>query len=210
MIRLGILFQKYIPFALLLISIAGCKRFTPEGEELIFGTATINGKSYKDSQRWYWNYQPEPPGMAIRTKYMSFDFRTQLKPVDAGLPGYSINFYVSIDGDDVKMGYPYKLGHYKKLEVDDFNYWTVMPYYFRNRAQIVPDRKEGIAFALAENSQTPISLEGILVVEKIGSRSNIRTGYYTLTTPEDASIKMDIKGRFEATHYNSIETFKER
>ena len=37
-----------------LISI-GCSRFTSEGETLIRGTATINGKEYVDITKRYWN-----------------------------------------------------------------------------------------------------------------------------------------------------------
>ena len=54
MIRRIISTKTCVAMVLSLISI-GCSRFTSEGETLIRGTATINGKEYVDITKRYWN-----------------------------------------------------------------------------------------------------------------------------------------------------------
>lgn len=196
------LFNSYIPIISLLMIVTGCKLFTPE--ELIFGTAQINDKNYKDSKMWYWNYHPEAPPLVVRPHFKSFDFHTQLKPETTGLPNYSISFYVDLDIDSIKIGYPYKLGHYKNYNITSYEYWNVVPYFYKNRSNILSTDHNGIAFALVENSEIPISLSGELVIEQIYNKTSICTGYYSLTTSDDAVERLVIKGKFEANLYSSF------
>ena len=68
-----------VAIVLSLISI-GCSRFTSEGETLIRGTATINGKEYVDITKRYWNTEFTINCLNFYPEYSMFLICMQLQP----------------------------------------------------------------------------------------------------------------------------------
>jgi hypothetical protein len=166
------------------------------GYEKIVGTATINGKNYKESTRWAWNYTGYPSSMRLIENYKVIHFIARLSPETAGEPSYWIYFYVSVEESQFKTDYPYQIDFYTELDSESFSWLDVIPYFSENRNKILREDADGIAYAVSNASEV-IPLKGELVLESINSQSKVCHGYYSLTSPENDSYKLVIEGKFE-------------
>lgn len=205
MTRLGSLFHRYIPIALLLILIGGCKRFTQEGEEQIFGTATINGKSYKESKRWYWNSTPYPASIIFWKYHRYFEFEVNLKPAEAGLPNYRIYFYAAIDESELMAKRPYKFEPLNGVfDKSIYTYYSIVdvPFLRANKSTILPNGGDGIAVLFSDSSSTPTPLMGTLVIDEFYTGTRNCRGSYSLTSTSDGADKLTIDGKFETDAVN--------
>ena len=174
----------------------GCEKEL-KGYEKTVGTATINGKDYKESTWWAWNYKGYPSSMILFENYKVFHFMVRLSPEISGEPSYSINFYVYAKNNQFKTNGPYQIDFYKELDVESLYWGDVIPYFSENRDEILDEDADGIAYAISSTSDVPIPLNGELVLESIDSQSKVSHGYYSFTSPENDSERVVIKGKFE-------------
>ena len=110
----------------------GCEKEL-KGYEKIVGTATINGKEYKESTWWAWNYKGYPSSMILMENYKVFHFLVRLSPEISGEPSYSMSFYVFVNDNQFKTYEPYQIDFYKELEVESLYWGDVIPYFSENR-----------------------------------------------------------------------------
>ncbi|NMA73039.1 MAG: hypothetical protein GX963_02520 [Bacteroidales bacterium] len=188
--------RHFVSVFLLLILMCGCEKEL-KGYEKIVGTATINGKEYKESTWWAWNYKGYPSSMILMENYKVFHFLVRLSPEISGEPSYSMSFYVYVNDNQFKTNEPYQIDFYKELEVESLYWGDVIPYFSENRDKILVEDADGIAFAISNTSDDPIPLNGELVLESIDFQSKVSRRYYSFTSPENDSERLVIKGKFE-------------
>lgn len=180
----------------LLSLMTGCEKELT-GYEKIVGTATINGKNYKESTVWAWNYKGYPSSIRLYESYKLFHFIARLySEKRSENPSYTINFYISENDMQLKLNHPYKIDFYKELDVESSSWYYVVPYFSENRNEILAEDADGIAYVEVGNTEGPISLKGEFVIEKINS-PNIAYGYYSLTSSGNDSERFVINGEFE-------------
>lgn len=193
----GFLIKHIVWLFMLPIFMCGCEKDELKGYEKIVGTATINGKDYKESTRWAWNYKGYPSSMSLYENYKIFHFITRLSPNKATKPSYSINFYVSVEDNQFKTNLPYKIDFYTELNVESLYWWDVLPYLAENRNKILSEDADGFAFVTSSTFDGALPLKGELVLESIDYQSKVCHGYYSLISPENGSEKLVINGKFE-------------
>lgn len=174
----------------------GCEKEL-KGYEKIVGTATINGKDYKESTWWAWNFKGYPSSMRLYENYKIFHFIARLTPKDANNPQYNLHFYISEDGSQFNINHPYKIDFYRELEIKSIYWGDIIPYYSENKNKILSEDADGFAFATSTISEEAIPLKGELVLESINSESKVCHGHYSLTSPENDPDKLVIEGKFE-------------
>lgn len=199
--------KKYVVlFFLFLLIGGGCKKFI-EGEDLIVGTATINGKDYKETIRWGLTApQGYTSSLRLYQNYKIAHFIVHLKPSDGAGPLYSIHYYISMDENKFTTNYPYKLEFIDDLEVETYNEWDVVPYLSESKTEILTDGVDGIVLVFASNLDAPIPVKGELVLERIESR--ICYGHYSFNSLNNDQEKFEIKGKFETSTVISNFEFK--
>lgn len=191
-----LLIKHFVWIIVLSTFMCGCEKEL-KGYEKIVGTATINGKDYKESTWWAWNYKGYPSSMILFENYKVFHFLVRLSPEIDGEPSYSIDFYASVKDNQFKIIEPYKIDFYKELDVKSLYWGHVIPYFSENRDKILVEDAEGMAYAISSTSEVPIPLKGEIVLESIDSQSKVTHGYYSFTSPENYSERLVIKGKFE-------------
>lgn len=188
---------KHIVWTFMLSTfMCGCDKEL-KGYEKIVGTATINGKDYKESTWWAWNYKGYPSSMILYENYKIFHFIARLTPEDANNPQYNLHFYISEDGSQFNINHPYKIDFYRELEIKSTYWGDIIPYFSENKNKILSEDADGFAFATSTISEEAIPLKGELILESIDSQSKVSHGYYSFTSPENDSERLVIKGKFE-------------
>lgn len=188
--------KHFVWIVMLSTFMCGCEKEL-KGYEKIVGTATINGKDYKESTWWAWNYKGYPSSMILYENYKILHFIARLSPEISGEPLYSINFYVYAKDNQFKTKEPYQIDFYKELDVESLDWWDVLPYLSENRNNVLNEDVDGIAYAFSNTSDLSIPFKGELVLESIDNQSKVCHGYYSFTSPENDLKGLVIKGRFE-------------
>lgn len=192
-----LLIKHFVWIFMLSTFMCGCEKEL-KGYEKIVGTATINGKDYKESTWWAWNFKGYPSSMILYENYKIIHFIARLSPEKAGEPSYSIHFYVSVEDNQFKTNHPYKIDFYSdELDVESLDWWHVLPYLSENRNNVLIEDVDGIAYAFSNISDVSIPFKGELVLERIDYQSNVCHGHYSLISPENDSEKLVINGKFE-------------
>lgn len=186
------LVKYFVWIFILAVFMSGCKKELIGGEKVV-GTATINGKDYKEATWWAWNYKGYPSTMRLYTNYNTIYYLARLTPAKESDPSYSIHFYVNVEDNQFNINQPYKIDFYKELEIESTYWGDILPYYSENKDKILIDDADGFAFAISSTSDEPIPLKGELVLESI-DRETKTYGHYSFTSPEN---KLVINGKFE-------------
>lgn len=198
---------KHIVWLFMLpIFLCGCEKDELKGYEKIVGTATINGKDYKESTWWAWNYKGYPSSMILYENYKVLHFISRLSPKDANKPQYSIHFYVSVDDSQFNINDPYKIDFYREFEIESTYWGDNIPYFSENKNKILSEDADGFAFVTSSTFDGALPLKGELVLESIDYQSKVCHGYYSLISPENGSEKLVINGKFEIV--TSISNFE--
>lgn len=198
--------KQYFSIFVLLIFMCGCEKEL-KGYEKTVGTATINGKDYKEATWWAWNYKGYPSSMFLYKNYKTIHFITRLSPKTANEPSYSIHFYVYDKDSLFNINQPYKIDFYRELEIESTFWGDILPYYSENRSKILSEDADGFAFATSNTIDEAIPLKGELVLESINPQSTVCHGHYSFTSPRNDSDKLVIKGKFETLTHLSNQTY---
>ncbi len=188
--------KQCISIFLLLFLMTGCEKEL-KGYEKVVGTATINGKDYKESTWWAWNFKGYPSSMILFENYKVFHFIVRLSPEISEEPSYSINFYVYAKNNQFKTNEPYKIDFYKELDVESLYWGDVIPYFSENKDKILVEDADGMAYAISSTSENPIPLKGELVLDEIYNESHVCYGHFSFTSPDGNQEKLIINGNFE-------------
>lgn len=203
----GDFLKKYVVLFFLFLFIGGgCKKSIFEGEDKILGTATINGKEYKETIRWGLTFQGYTSSLKLYQNYRIARFIVRLKPLDGVGPSYSIYYYISMDENKFSTNYPYKLEFIEDLEVESYDEFHVLPYLSENKTEILTDGVDGIVVVFTSNLDDPIPVKGEIVLERIESR--ISYGHYSFNSLNKDQEKIEIKGKFETSTVISNFEFK--
>lgn len=186
------LIKHFVWILMLAVFMSGCKKELIGGEKVV-GTATINGKDYKEATWWAWNYKGYPSSMILYSNYNTIHFIARLSPKKESESSYSIHFYVNVEDNQFNINQPYKIDFYKELQIESTYWGDILPYYSENKDKILSEDADGFAFAISNTSDEPIPLKGELVLESIDTETKTY-GHYSFTSPEN---KLVINGKFE-------------
>ena len=197
---------------LLLLFAVGCKRWTPEGEIKIRGTATVNGKEYEDVTRRGWNSEFKPSVIYFYPHYKLFYTAVLLQPkslkkVDAE---YVIYFYLTTDNKkQIEINFPYKIGYSKSLDNKDFNMKETIENLVFDKSKIIsPDVNNGIAVVESDKIKETHSMEGKFIIHSFDSENKHCKGEYMLKTSTVSGKEgLTIYGKFESEIFESNHHF---
>ena len=202
MIRRIISTKTCVAIVLSLISI-GCSRFTSEGETLIRGTATINGKEYVDITKRYWNTDFTINNLSFYPEYSMFLICMQLQPKGQTKLDYEywISFCLSTEKTGgLQINYPYRVEYKKSLEEPTVIIPNdVIKNFATNREKVINTKaNDGIAIVANLKREATRSVEGQFIIRSLDLQSGDCRGEYTITTPAvDGKEDLRINGKFE-------------
>jgi hypothetical protein len=203
MIRRIISPKTCVAIVLSLISI-GCSRFTSEGETLIRGTATINGKEYVDITKRYWNTDFTINNLSFYPEYNMFLINMQLQPKDQSKweYEYEISFCVSTEkAEGVKVNYPYKVEDKKSIKTHRLIPNDIIELFAKNRAKVInTELNDGIAIITDFKTNAARWVEGQFIIRSLDLKSGECRGEYTIKAPAvDGKEELRVNGKFETT-----------
>ena len=204
MIRRIISPKTCVAIVLSLISI-GCSRFTSEGETLIRGTATINGKEYVDITKRYWNTDFTINNLSFYPEYSMFLICMQLQPKGQTKLDYEywISFCLSTEKTGgLQINYPYRVEYKKSLETPTKRIPNdVIKNFAKNRAKVInTELNDGIAIITDFKTNAARWVEGQFIICYLDLKSGECRGEYTIKTPAvDGKEELRVNGKFETT-----------
>lgn len=183
----------------------GCSRFTSEGETLVRGTATINGKEYIDITKRYWNTDFTINYLSFYPEYNMFLICMQLQPKGQSKLDYEywISFCLSTEKTGgLQINYPYRVEYKKSLEVPAIIIPNdVKENFATNREKVINTKvNDGIAIVANLKREATRSVEGLFTIRSLDLESKYCRGEYTIKTPAvDGKEELEINGKFETT-----------